>query len=474
MSFYYTNSQNKENVITDFEVIKEFKNKHYSYLDVSFTSEGYVRLNNKNIFTKNIGRDKFLKICEFPYHIYKGKKESLVLEITSLSEYINTINFYRYLDMLEKLIGISINEKKHITCVHIALKKLINPEQFIKNKKTILTGKINYNKLLDDLTTNIINECKPEFLNEYMDIINTYKNNPTDVFFRGVSTPIYPEQAGVFRMQHGKYEDKMFTEMVMRHPQHFKGYSTIEKLTDMQHFELKTRMLDITTNPLVALYMATNKIYTSDIKQKDYGEVIVYFADQDSVCNTESTNISFLANLARISYKDKQNLLSLINTFKDKNMSDVLDKAILEGGNEFVIGYKLTDILKLDDKNKFFYQLHSYINLLEKVFDEKGRYPRYLLSNLTKPRIVKVGFTNDRIRMQSGCFILFGLDDNYLNKKRESNNDIISSRIITNFPRIIIKNKANIFKELANYGINDSTMLPDLQHSASYITEKFK
>jgi hypothetical protein len=76
--------------------------------------------------------------------------------------------------------------------------------------------------------------------------------------------------------------------------------------------------------------------------------------------------------------------------------------------------------------------------------------------------------------MQSGGFILFGLDSNYLNNERDLYEPIFSSRTLTGLPRIIIKNKAGIFKELANVGINDSTILPDLGHSASSIIDIYK
>ena len=54
-------------------------------------------------------------------------------------------------------------------------------------------------------------------------------------------------------------------------PQEFSGdLTTLERLVRMQHYSLPTRLLDVTWNPLVALY------FSSTEDQKEDGEVIVF------------------------------------------------------------------------------------------------------------------------------------------------------------------------------------------------------
>ena len=57
---------------------------------------------------------------------------------------------------------------------------------------------------------------------------------------------------------------------------------------------------------------------------------------------------------------------------------------------------------------------------------------------------------------------------------KEDINEVYSSRTYESFPRIIIKNKSKIYEELNAIGINDSTMIPDIEHASKFIIDKYR
>src|SRR3546814_12023322 len=68
--------------------------------------------------------------------------------------------------------------------------------------------------------------------------------------------------------------------------------STFERLSRMQHYSLPTRMLDTSTNPLVALWFACRS------GAEKVGEVIRLTVVRDKVKYYDSDTVACLANLA--------------------------------------------------------------------------------------------------------------------------------------------------------------------------------
>ena len=244
------------------------------------------------------------------------------------------------------------------------------------------------------------------------------------IFYRGQSDKSFELIPSIYREKLLiQNENRIFRDIIAQSPADFKGCtSTFEKLVKMQHYSLPTRLLDITTNPLVALYFACEndavdgKLFRFEVKTSD----IKYF-DSDAVC--------VVSNIA------KRPIDFSIEGIRDLDCEDFNDKA---------------DI--------------SY--LLHEIKHEKPHFQNVIDSkDIERVFCVKPMFDNPRIIRQSGAFFLYGINGD---KSRPAS---------LNFSyKVYIINKAQkqkIRKQLEALGIDKSTLFPEVEHVAEHIKDKY-
>lgn len=252
-------------------------------------------------------------------------------------------------------------------------------------------------------------------------------------FFRGHSDSVaYKIEPSIFREESWiKNENKMFREIIIKCPNDFtQSMSTFEKLVKMQHYSLPTRLLDITENPLVALYFACKSTPNED------GEVIIFKIPKSEIKYYGSDTVSVVANIAK---RPESFTISKIKSLK---------------------------IQEFNQNNEIKLLLHEIKE--EKPYFESKINPEHLNSVIC----VKPKLNNPRVIRQDGAFLLFGMND--LKTKKP---DIPNKYLLTgNSIKIIInKNgKAKLMKQLSSIGITDAKMFPEIDSVATYIKSSFK
>lgn len=220
-------------------------------------------------------------------------------------------------------------------------------------------------------------ESVSDFLNEIKGIKN--KSGYT-LFYRGHSDKNYELKPSIYRDERFiKNEDKIYRETIAKVPYDFNGKSSIESLALMQHYGVPTRILDLTTNALVALYFAceeSKKI--NETEEKSFfrkvnidGEVIIFSIPNESVCYSDSDKVTILANLSKyennLHYEKntpyKQDIesveIKIKETLKMININVVLEKA--ESLRDYTLNKK--------EELKKYYEDYRLKNIDEKIED---------------------------------------------------------------------------------------------------------
>lgn len=371
-------------------------------------------------------------------------------------------------------------------------------ESFLKALKrdSIKVVKMGVNYYIFDKKRVKIYEIKD--IPAYIRYLSAYKEE--DMFFRGQSDSNYLLQPSIVReIRWRKNEKLMFDELERLCPKEFYNLNTIlDKLVEMQHYNLPTRLLDVSSNALVALLFACQNCEID-------GEVLIFKdrRDRGPYTGVKETNIryghsdsvSLLTGISQMNYRDQLLLYYIacffINLITEKipitsrsNTEDNIDKWDSEirqickkiyGDEDYPEVdysikqlYALKEVYKKDDgrwdlENKI--KNFNSIDVVRRLYRQVQREKPYFESRIVPEDVVNVLFVkpsmlNQRIVKQSGAFIIVGA-------MSEDNSDIVKALNSYRFSRNGIRPVFIIPAECKKI-IQDELRLCDLHAGAIY------
>lgn len=282
------------------------------------------------------------------------------------------------------------------------------------------------------------------YLEEISDIRAEIKQKGENkrLFSRGQENINWDIQPTVFRGSLLKDESKMIQKAYARNPSEFRNYvSPFERLTKLQHYGLSTRLLDVTLNPMVALYFACQ-----DCNER--------MTDRD-ICNNQISKESNPSGIVYcqldFGYSHNSPEVGILSAISEMDMEDMTLKSCLQ---------KLKENGTLSASQFSAYLKNDYKEFIKII---RGNY--FVISN----------FSNERLIRQSGAFLLPGcinikwnedhVEESPIQKAKDSLIDEFTSRRF----EIPADAKSNILDELDMYNINEASLFPELEHQMRYI-----
>ena len=341
---------------------------------------------------------------------------------------VNSVN--EYLDVVLKLTKCQeeIKHNEHIKFYNLSheVSSQKNSENLIDYYKKIAIDKNYFDETLDSKQI-VFNYFEKESSNNYK------------FYYRGHYRNDYKLIPSVFRDTNWYKEDWFYHEIMVRCPEHFQYTTHLDKLVTMQHYECPTRLLDVTSNPLVALYFACKNFSCSKCNESKEGEVIIFPVQEREILYSDSDRALMLSCISRFSAEDKNHLYieaqrSLFDgKFKQKRGGSTYEDITVE---------------------RFFHEITTELPSFKREIKP---------IDILKPLFVQPNKTNGRILKQDGAFIVSGLSENA--KEAEAKLKAIE------YSRILIREKEQILNELSLLGINEATLFPEVDKVSHFLIE---
>lgn len=268
----------------------------------------------------------------------------------------------------------------------------------------------------------------PKSFIEIIETIETLRTDSKSLFFRGHENSSYRLMPSIYRGNAPYFEKELLYDTINLLPEEVRGSETnFEILTKLQHFGTPTRLLDLTTNPLVGLFF-------SCMNSSFNGEVLCFKVSKENIKLFDSDTVSILSNLSKMPFNFEIN--------------SIFSRSDVHFNGE-------------DQIRELVHKIRNEKSYFENVIDKNDLLRSFFVtSKLDNPRIIR----------QSGAFIICGMGlykllpspEIYTIEKNVSKRLIISKSL-----------KRDVKRSLDTFNISSGSLFPDLSEVSGYIKSKY-
>ena len=242
-------------------------------------------------------------------------------------------------------------------------------------------------------------------------------------------------------------EGEMLDDLMTRQPEAFNRQdSALEQWVLAQHHGLRTRLLDITRNPLVALYNACHGDRGED------GRLHVFGVPRSLIKPFNSDTVSVLASFAKLSRAEQNILLG-------KAQPDASDDVFSTNLADYLVGS--------DPFAKAKAHLYNTIRQERPYFEE-----RIDIRDLFRVFVVEPQRSFERLRAQSGAFLLSAFHERF-----ERNEILRWNRHIPIYSHSLLTfhlgRKESTLRDLRLMNVTRETLFPSVDEAASAVTQQY-